>query len=182
MTYPSYPQPYPGAGGSNQMPGPVERGPQPASLRNAVRLMIAGAAIALIGVIITLAFSSKIKSAVTKAAIKANATRRGEGKTVLTASQIHSLANITVVFLAVIGIIGVLLWLWMAWANNRGRNWARIVATVLFALDTISLIFEVGRASVSFIFVGLGWLIGLVTIVFLWRKTTTEYIQGTPRA
>ena len=40
----------------------------------------------------------------------------------------------------------------MAWANNKGRSWARIVATVLFALNTIWLIFEVGRASVSLIF------------------------------
>jgi len=173
MTY----QPYPTGSGSNQLASTAERPPQPPSLRNAVRLMWAGAALALIGVIITLAFSSKIKSAVTKAAIKANATRSSQGKTVLTTSQIHSLASATVVVLAVAGIIGVPLWVWMAWANNKGRGWARVVATVLFGLNTISLIFEVGRASVTIIAVALGWLIGLAAVVLLWRKDTTAYIK-----
>jgi H+/Cl- antiporter ClcA len=170
-------QPYPTGSGSNQMPGPVQRPPQPASLRNAVRLMWAGAALALIGVIITLAFSSKIRSAVNKAAVKANATRRGEGKSVLTASQIHSLASVTIVLLAVVGIIAVLLWVWMAWANNRGSSWARIVATVLFGLNTISFFLEVGRASITIIAIAVGWLIGLVAIVLLWRKETSAYIK-----
>lgn len=176
MTY----QPYPTEGGTNQMPM-GERPALPASLRNAVRLMWAGAALALIGVIITLSFSSKIKTAVTKAAVKANVTRRTDGKTLLTTSQIHSLANATVILLAVAGIIGVLLWVWMAWANNRGRNWARIVASVLFALDTISLLFELGRASVTIIFIILGWLIGLVAIVLLWRKETSAYVNPRTR-
>ncbi|HUD77411.1 MAG TPA: hypothetical protein VMR00_06145 [Streptosporangiaceae bacterium] len=172
MTY----QPYPAAGGSNQMPV-ADRPPQPPSLRNAVRLMWAGAALALLSVIISVAFSSKIKTAVTNAALKANATNRADNKTVLTASQIHTLANVTVVVLVIAGLIGVLLWVWMAWANNRGRNWARIVATVLFALDTISFILSISRASVSIIFLALEWLVGLVAIVFLWRKETTQWID-----
>ncbi len=170
-------QPYPTGSGSNDVAGPVLRPPQPPALRNAVRLMLVGAGLALIGVIISLAFSSKIKSTITTAAIKANRTRRSQGKSLLTASQIHSLANITLVFLIVVGIIGVLLWLWMAWANNKGSNWARIVATVLFGLNTISVILDVGRASVAIIPVAVGWLIGLAAIVLLWRKETTAYIR-----
>ena len=170
-------QPYPTGSGSNQVASAGQRPPQPASLRNAVRLMWVGAALALIGVIFTLAFSSKIKSAVTKAAIKANVTRRSEGKSVLTASQIHSVASVTVVLLAILGIIALLLWVWMAWANNKGSNWARIVATVLFGLNTISLLLEVGRASITIIVVAIGWLVGLAAIVFLWRKETTAYVR-----
>lgn len=170
-------QPYPTGSGSNEMAGAGQRPPQPQSLRNAVRLMWVGAALALVGVIVTLAFNSKIKSAVTKAAVKANATRRSQGKSVLTASQIHSVANVTVVLLIIVGIIAVLLWVWMAWANNKGSNWARIVATVLFGLNTISLLLEVGRASITIIVVAIGWLVGLGAIVFLWRKETSAYIR-----
>lgn len=173
MTY----QPYPTGSGSSEAPGLVARPPRPAALRNAVRLMWVGAALSLISVISTLAFSSKIKSAINTAAIKANATRQSTGKTVMTTSQIHTLANATVIFLAVAGIIAVLLWVWMAWANNKGRNWARIVATVLFGLNTISLILEAGRASVTIIFVALGWLVGLAAIVLLWRKDTSAYVR-----
>lgn len=175
MTY----QPYPTGSGSNETPAMTERPAQPPALRNAVRLMWVGDALALISVIVTLAFSSKIKSSVTKAAIKANVTRRSEGKAVLTTSQIHSLASATIIVIAVAGIIAVLLWAWMAWANNKGSSWARIVATVLFALNTISLIVEAGRASIAIIFVALGWLVGLAAVVLLWRKQTTAYL--TPR-
>jgi hypothetical protein len=173
MTY----QPYPTGGGANQM-GTAERGPQPSTLRNAVRLIWAGAALSLIGVIITLSFSSRIKTAVTNAALKSNRTAASQHKAQLTAAQIHSLANATIDLLAVFGVIGVLLWVWMAWANNRGRSWARIVATVLFGLNTIAVLLEVGRASVSLITVVVGWLIGLGAIVLLWNKQTTAYINA----
>jgi ABC-type transport system involved in cytochrome bd biosynthesis fused ATPase/permease subunit len=172
MTY----QAYPTGGGSNQMAErPTE---QPSSLRTAVRLMWAGAALSLIGVIITLAFSSRIKTAITNAAIKANKTAASQHKTQLTASQIHTLANATFAILVVFGIIGVLLWVWMAWANNKGSSWARIVATVLFALNTIGLIFEVGRASVSLISILLEWLVGVGAIILLWRRETTQFINA----
>jgi ABC-type transport system involved in cytochrome bd biosynthesis fused ATPase/permease subunit len=169
MTY----QPYPTGGGANQL-GTADRGPQPSTLRNAVRLMWAGGALALIGVIVTLSFSGRIKTAVTNAAVKSNRTAAHK----LTPAQIHSLANATVLLLAVFGVIGVLLWAWMAWANNRGRVWARIVATVLFGLNTIALLLEIGRASVSLITVVLGWLIGLGAIVLLWNKQTSQYINA----
>jgi|HubBroStandDraft_1064217.scaffolds.fasta_scaffold07650_2 hypothetical protein len=177
MTY----QPYPTGSGGNEVAGTAARPPQPPALRNAVRLMWAGAALAVVGVIITLAFSGKIKSAATKAAIKANATRLRNGRTVLTTSQIHSLANLSVIILVVLGIIGVILWAWMAWANSKGSSWARIVATVLFGLNTISLLLEARRASITIIFVALGWLIGLVAIVLLWRKETTAYVASRTR-
>jgi hypothetical protein len=173
MTY----QPYPTGSGSNETAAMTERPAQPPALRNAVRLMWVGSALALVSVIVTLAFSSKIKSSVTKTAIKANATRRSDGKAVLTTSQIHTLASATIIVVAVAGIIAVLLWAWMAWANNKGSSWARIVATVLFALNTISVIVEAGRASIAIIFVALGWLVGLAAVVLLWRKATTAYLR-----
>jgi hypothetical protein len=173
MTY----QPYPTGGGPNQM-GTAERPPQPSSLRYAVRLMLAGAALALIGVIVSLAFSGKIKTAVINAAVKGNTTLAHEGKAQLTTAQIHSLANGFVGLLVAGGVVGILLWLWMAWANNRGSNWARIVATVLFVLDTIAVFLEAGRASVSLIVIALGWLIGLGAVILLWNRQTTQYINA----
>src|SRR5258708_31327960 len=143
-------QPYPTGGGGNQMGsmGP----PQPVTLHNAVRLMWVGAGLALVSAIVSVAFSSKIKTAVTNAAVQSNRTAASRGKAQLTAAQIHTLGNVTVAAIAAFGLVGVLLWVWMAWANSRGRRWARTVATVLFVLNTISLIFTAGRASLSFVF------------------------------
>ena len=139
--------------------------------------MWAGAGLAALGAIFTLIFAGKIRKAATTAAIKANATAASQGKTQLTAAQIHTLANAAVAIFAAVGLVGILLWVWMAWANNKGANWARMIATVLFALNTISLIFSVGRASITIIFVALGWLVGLGAIVLLWHKDTTAYIS-----
>jgi hypothetical protein len=174
MTY----QAYPTGDAANDLPAAGPRGTQPASVRNAVRLMWAGAALALLGAIFSLVFSSRIRTAARKAALKTNATRLAKGRAPLTAAQIHTVANATVVIFVVLGLIGVLLWAWMAWANNRGSNWARMVATVLFVLNTISLIFSAGRASVTIIFVALGWLVGLVAAVLLWHKDTNAYISS----
>jgi hypothetical protein len=173
-------QPYPTGGSSNQMAA-GERPPQPSTVRNAVRLMWVGAALSLIGVIIALAFTSKIKNAVTKSLITNNATLRREGKKVLTTADIHSAANEYVILLAVVGVIGVLLWLWMAWANNRGSNWARIVASVLFALNTIFFILDLRRAGISIIAILLEWLVGLAAIILLWRRETTAFMTPPQR-
>lgn len=171
MTY----QPYPTGPAGNAMP---QRGPQPQTVVNAVRLMFAGAALGVLALIFTLAFSGRIKSAVGKAAVKANATLAREHKTTLTAAQIRSLESGTVAVLVIVLIVGVLLWVWMAWANGKGAGWARIVATVLFVLNTLYLVFVASHAAITAIFVGLSWIIGLVVIVMLWRKETSAYIAG----
>jgi hypothetical protein len=158
--------------------GTAERPPQPQTLRYAVRLMLAGAALALIGVIATLVFSGKIRTAVTNAAIASNKTALREHKPQLTSAQIHSLASAFVDLYVFALVIGLLLWVLMAWANNRGANWARIVSTVLFALNTLFLIFDISRVSIVLIFIALGWLIGLGAIALLWNKQTTQYINA----
>jgi hypothetical protein len=170
-------QPYPTGPTGNAMP---QRPAQPRSVFAAVRLMFAGAALGVLAVIFTLAFSGRIKRAVRRAEVKANATRASEHKTLLTTAQIHSLETATVAVLVVILIIGVLLWIWMAWANGKGSSWARIVATVLFALNTLYLIFVASRAGITAIFVGLSWIIGLAVIILLWRKASSAYINRRP--
>ena len=46
----------------------------------------------------------------------------------------------------VFGLVVIALWLWMARANGQGRNWARILSTVLSGLATLQLI---SQASVQ---------------------------------
>jgi hypothetical protein len=175
-------QPYPSGGSYQQYPSGgnqvAQRPPQPPSIRNAVMFMYAGAAISALSVVLLLAFSGRIKNAIHKALVKANNKLITQGKTPLTAAQIHSTENTLVIVIAVILLIGVALWVWMAWANGKGRGWARIVATVLFALNTIYLLLSVSRATVSIIFIGLGWLCGLGAIIFLWNKNSTAYIKS----
>ncbi|MHB1593508.1 MAG: hypothetical protein ACYCU3_04955 [Streptosporangiaceae bacterium] len=90
-------------------------------------------------------------------------------------------AEVFGVALAVVsGLIGVGLWLWMAWANKGGRRWARIVATVLFALNTLDLLAQVARphALLSLVLFILVWLAGLGAIVFLWQGDSSAYFRA----
>jgi hypothetical protein len=183
MTYQPYPtgggsnQPYPASGGSNL----TEQPPRPQSVRIAVILMFAGAALSAISLIVILALSGRIKSAIGTAARKVRTNRP------LTLSQIHAVENFYIVLIIVILLISIGLWVWMAWANGRGKGWARILSSVFFGFNTLWLAVSVLRTGGPAIFIGIGWLIGLVALIFLWRQDTTHYIAqsqgpyGSPR-
>ena len=172
MTYQPYPSggggnmQYPGGGGSNL----AGRPPQPQSVRVAVILMYAGAAVSAISLIVSLALSGRIKSAVGTAAQKVKTSKP------LTVAQIHAIENFYVVLIVVILLVSIGLWVWMAWANGRGKGWARILSSVFFGFNTLWLAVSVGRTGGPAIFIGIGWLIGLAALIFLWRRDTTQYI------
>jgi len=50
----------------------------------------------------------------------------------------------------VVGLVLIALWLWMARAISQGRNWARILSTVLFSLATLHLFGNKGVFEVVF--------------------------------
>ncbi len=110
-------QPYPSSG---QMPEPVRPEP-PDSVLTAVKLMYAGAVVSALSLIVGVATIGSLRSALQRA------------NPSYTSSQLHTAEVAGVVFIVVFGLIGVGLWIWMAMANKRGANWARIVATVFFA-------------------------------------------------
>jgi hypothetical protein len=184
-SYPAGEQPYPPgsprpyfADGGQQYPGgpspyasgwqtpdpygwqPVPAGP-PQSIQRAVMLMYAGAGLEVLGLIFDLII------------------RRGS-----TASGIPG------------AIIGVGLWIWMARANQAGKNWARITSTVFFGIDCLGLLLilvgvgvlmdsvssSVKVVLVASVVAGLvTWVIGLVTIVLLWRRESSEYYAAMKR-
>jgi hypothetical protein len=146
-----------------------ERPPQPASLGNAVRLMWLGAGVAAVTTIVELAVRGKIEAEVDNGMLR-------NGHQGYTIAQVHQFATGTVVAYLVAGVLSILLWVWMAWANNRARGWARICATVLFGLDTVGVFLSLHRASFSIFLLLAEWLIGLAAIALLWRRETTQFI------
>jgi NADH:ubiquinone oxidoreductase subunit 6 (subunit J) len=100
-----------------------------------------------------------------------------------TAHQISALVTVDVVIAIVVGLLSIGLWLWLARACNRGRNWARITGTVLFGLDTLLILLSVSRlkAGVGVLVDLVIWLIGLAAVVLLWRKESSAYFASQPR-
>lgn len=162
--YPQYPQ-YPQYQGTPQMP---ERPPAPPSIRNAVRLIYAGAAVSLIHAIVTAATISSIKHTV----------RLRNPR--LTPGQVNAAVGVTIGFVVFAGLVGVALWLWMAWKNGQGRSWARILSTVFFAIATLGVIGNLAQPeTMASKLIGLvEWLIGLAAIIFLWMRDSTAYFNA----
>jgi hypothetical protein len=158
-------QPYPAGGGADQLPG---RPPMPQSVVNAVKLMYAGAVISAIEVVITLTTIGSLKSAIVKAYPH------------YSAAKVHDLEVAGIAGIVVSGLIGIALWLVVARLNAAGRNWARIVAAVLFGINTIELIslFARPHALIGMLFAVLLWIIGLAAIVLLWRRESTAYFRA----
>ena len=157
-------QPYPSAG---QMPEPVRPGPPPSVVR-AVQLMYAGAVVSAISLIVGLATVSSLRSSLHKSDPS------------LTPTQLHNLQTVVVVGSVVIGLVSIGLWVWLALANKAGKAWARVVATVLFGLDTIFLLLGLARAGAAAgtLVSILTWLIGLGAVILLWRKDSSAYFTA----
>ena len=150
-------QPYQSAG---HTPEPVRPDP-PQSVLTAVKLMYAGAVVQAISAILTLA--------------SIHAFARTFGTRVNT-RLIHGYEEGTVFF----GLVFVGLWIWMALANKRGYSWARIVASVLFGIYSLVLLLVLVHAGLALggLVSILIWLIGLGTIILLWRAESTAFFQA----
>jgi hypothetical protein len=161
-------QPYPSSG----QPAEPERPAAPAPVRTAVKLMYAGAAVwtvLLISALVLIITGSKA------------------GQPTVNGHTLHG-RSVPITVAAVSGLVVIALWLWMARANGQGRNWARILSTVLFGLATLQLISQASsRQPVSHVGVGLivigvivpvlGWLVGLAAVWLLWRPASSAFFK-----
>jgi len=156
-------QPYPSTG----KPVEPDRPPAPQPVVNAVKLMYAGAAISAVSLIVSLVSIGGTKDAIRKA------------RPSLTVAQVNQLNTFIIALALLSGIVGIALWLWMARANSQGKNWARIVSTVLFCLATLDLVGVVGepKTVLGLIFPVLTWLIGLGAVILLWRKDSSAFFK-----
>src|SRR5262249_2662657 len=152
-------QPYP----STDKPVEPDKPPAPQSVLNAVKLMYAGAAVSAVSLIISLVSIGGTKDAIRKA-------RPG-----LTATQVDQRNTFSSALALVFGVVGVASGLLRARKNGQGKNWARVLSTVLFGLATLDLFGVVSQPKtvLGLVFPLLTWLIGLGAIVFLWRREST---------
>jgi hypothetical protein len=146
-------QPAPSAG---QPAGPLQP-PAPKPVLAAAKLMYGGAVTSAAYVIATLPFLGDVHGKVLGHRLSA---------TPLT---------ITVVIL-VFGLVPIALWLWMARAVSQGRNWARILSTMLFILATLQLVESRGVAQVFC--AALTWLSGLAAVWLLWRPASSVFFKS----
>ena len=154
------------SGGSPDDPG------LPATMRKAVRFMLAGAAVTavfgLFAVIVTILDKNSYNI---------------NGKPP-TSSEL----TLDIVFTAVSYVVYILLWLVMARFNRAGMKWARIVSSVLFAISTLQLYETIASlhggevitvADIIIIVLTIAtWAVGVGAIAMLWRPASTAYFNA----
>jgi hypothetical protein len=157
--YESYP--------ASEPPQQVERVQPPHAVVNAIRLMYAGAALEVVALIVALLTRSSLRAAILKAHPR------------YTLTQLHAAEHARTGILVIGALIAIGAWLWMAWANGKGHNWARIVSAVLFGIDTLGLLISFGAArTAATLIVGVViWLVGLAVIILIFNKSSGSFYR-----
>jgi hypothetical protein len=140
----------------------------------AVRLMYVGAAVQLLGLLTLLLTLGSIKAAIVRQ------------DPAFTAAQWHAVVNAHIVPDTIGEPIAAVVWVWLAWANGRGRRWAPLVFAAFLALTTLSILVSLAQGAAVFAPAATGvagalWLVGVATLVLLFHRRSGSYF-GRSRA
>ncbi len=140
----------------------------PAPVARAVRLMYAGAAVTAVGVLITVI-----------AVITGGADALRASHPHATVAQLHATQSVLITTAVVSGLLEVGAWIVMARANRGGLKWARIVASLLFALGTVNLVLRVvaGGGAANLVYTVVTFLIGAGAVFFLWQRQSSAWFS-----
>ena len=144
----------------------------PDTVQRAARYMLIGAFVTAIWQIYWIVVTVAHKASLT----------HPDGKPV-TNSQVVASVLVTIVLAILVSAI----WVLVARLNQAGKSWARIAATVLFALwsfstyRSIPLITRGSYWIVNIVIMLAIWLIGLAVIYLLWRPDSTAFFKGQSR-
>jgi hypothetical protein len=126
----------------------------PQTVRAAVRLMHAGAALTTCNLILAIIWVVFVDPSA--------ASLRLFGQT--------QPLPVAIAFGTADAVVLITLWLWMARANGHGRKWARIASTLLVGLATLQLASEADIVQVALAVPA--WLVGLAAVWLLWRPSS----------
>jgi hypothetical protein len=129
----------------------------------AVRLMYLGAAVELCTLITIVATLDSLR-----AAIRAHDPH-------FTAAQWQSELHGQILPLEIGALIAAVVWLWLAWANGRGRRWARAAFAGFFGITTLSLLNGVTHDAATYapadLIAGVVlWLVALATVALIFNR------------
>lgn len=144
----------------------------PATIKNAVYLMYAGAALGIIGALLSFTLQDQMRAAVEE-------SLAGSG-TEVSESLIQTSIQIGLIVGVVFGLIGAGLWIMNAIFVSKGRNWARIVGTVLGGIYLVSFLYGLTQANpvLTMIVNVLTALVAVGVIVLLWLKPSSEFFAA----
>lgn len=135
----------------------------PPSILAAFRLMYVGALLQGLGLVLTWLTRDQLRDTVAE-----QQDVRGD--------ELDTAYNITLGGGITINLLAIAMWIWMAHANRQGFSWARIVATVLGALNIAFTLYWISQAWGLIIVVQLITIAMGATVLFLlYRPDSSGY-------
>lgn len=156
---------------------PTRSTPPPGSVNGAFFIYLIAAAISLVGIVLT--FTSDIWD---------RALRENADMVSSTGMTTEELINVTKTVSIVVGVLFVGLYLLFAFKMRAGRNWARIVLTVLSALSVVSLFSATASVKINDqtytsgsnqVTGWIGAVISVLAIVLMFLPASNEYFART---
>lgn len=144
----------------------------PSSVGLAVNLMYGGAALAVLNLVLVPLQTDEVRKE-----LKESSTG---------GVNIDALVATSIAIGIIVGLISVGLWIWLAMMNAKGRNWARITATVLGGLNLVFTPLGLVLGS-SFGSAGtpLTIVLGIISIclaaailILLWQPASSAYFSS----
>jgi predicted membrane channel-forming protein YqfA (hemolysin III family) len=137
--------------------------PPPGTITASFWLYLIGAVVGIIGGILVFSDKQRIIDAVHKSNPN------------LTDAQLHDTANVATVIALAFAIIAFLLYLLFAAKLRSGRNWARIVLTILVILNVLSLVTNKGTMGVEYV----GTVLSVIATILAYLPASNAYIKAT---
>ncbi|WP_433266064.1 hypothetical protein ACQPZF_39790 [Actinosynnema sp. CS-041913] len=140
--------------------------PVPIEVKVSFWIWIAGAVLSVVGALLALTQREEISEALRATPQFAQSTPE----------QLDAAVSMTIMFTLVVGIVLAGLYVLFAFKARAGRNWARVVLTVLTALGLLTMLF---RPSPSALITS---LISVVAVVLLYVPNSKAYYDSVKRA
>jgi len=162
----NYPQ-YPAGSGPEQPMSQGPTGPRPASIDMAVKLIWVAVALTVLSTLLSFLYLDDAVDAALKSDATGTLTEDGARSAVIV---------VTILILA----SGVGLYAMLAVFIGKGKNWARIVYTVLAAIFLLLGILSFGGdQAVASMLLGLVQIvITIATLFFLWKRESSDWLTG----
>ncbi|MGH3277169.1 MAG: hypothetical protein ACRDNZ_22930 [Streptosporangiaceae bacterium] len=139
----------------------------PASVRTAVKIMYAGAIASVLHAVVYVATQGGDKTAI---------ERRYPH---MPSGTVSTLTHVTVIGGVIVGLLGAVLFTWIARSCKSGRNRARVTATVLVVAGFLAAVYDLvsPRAAAVTVVSFVVCLIGLAAVVLLWRGSSSAWFS-----
>jgi hypothetical protein len=145
---------------------PQDRGPVPGTVRIAVLLMFLGALAALVGIVVTITNIDHIRQLFENTSPK------------MTPDKAASATTFAVVEQVVLNVLRAAIWVVLALFVRQGRQWARVVSTLLAVLGVLLMLRGVGPDELGAMISGWGQVAcGVLAVILIWLPPSMHWFR-----